>query len=708
MSSSLLDLDNHNVTSTILVVDDEAITRSILQKVLTESGYKVICAKNGKHAIGLLEEHDVDLILMDLVMPELDGFETCRRVRSLAKGRTLPILVLTGLNDVNAVSQAFEAGATDFVTKPLSFPLISHRVRYALRNCYTMNALKDSEYRLSRTQLIAKISYWNLDLENLELILFTYSSDLLEISLSNRIPLEEFFNFVHEDYRETLSYLFRDCIKNRVGFSSEFRSAPQIGEKKFYAINAECSESSDKYSMVSGILQDITDRKKAEDLIVHQTFYDSVTDLPNERLLKKRVNALIRKGGKWVAERSLIFVRIERFEKYTQTLGPSGSNSLLKILAVRLKSDKRRGMFVCRYANNVFAFLLDGLKRGDEGKNIIESIKDLFTQKIEVNGAEICLHVNIGITHLDDNGSDDAEDVIKHADIAMHNSQFAGENQYRFYVHTMDKKVIETLQFEQDLRAAVGKNEFYVVYQPQIDVHTGHVAGVEALVRWFHPKRGVVPPLDFIPIAEEIGLIVAIGEFVLETACAQLAQWHRQGLSQLRMGVNLSTKQFQSDRLIPCIQENLKVNNIPASCFDVEITESVAINDLEGSIALLNEIRSHGVKVSMDDFGTGFSSLASLQRLPLDTLKIDRAFVKDIGPNGENGAFAKMIAAMAKSLGMYVIAEGAEHEYQKDYLKICNVDEIQGYYYCPPLTPEKLDEYLIKHARAQKTVCEVE
>ena len=456
---------------------------------------------------------------------------------------------------------------------------------------------------------------------------------------------------------------------------------------------------------VVGFLRDITERKEAEQRIRYMAGHDALTGMPNRALLKDRLTQAIadakRKGlSVWVA-----FLDIDRFKLINDSLGHSAGDFLLTTVATRLRSVLREGDTVARLGGDEFVLVLTEHMPGGLTPLIVQRVMEAVEQPLSTNGHELLPTCSIGVSVFPNDGQD-AGTLIEHADITMYRAKQQGRNGFCFYAASMSELARERLLLERELRVALEQGQFVLHYQPQIELATGRVVGLEALVRWAHPTKGLVAPAEFIGVAEEMGLIVPLGQWILLAACKQNRAWQQAGLPPMRVAVNLSARQFAERGLAASIGAALAEADLDARHLEIEITESLVMHDVERTIDTLRKLKHLGVHVSIDDFGTGYSSLAYLKRFPIDTLKIDRSFVRDIAADSEEAAIVKAIISLAHNLGHRVVAEGVEDRAQLNFLARHGCNLAQGYLFSRPLSPEALYDYLEDGAGVSRTTIE--
>ena len=440
-----------------------------------------------------------------------------------------------------------------------------------------------------------------------------------------------------------------------------------------------------------------------EELVVERTaklnylaYHDPLTDLPNRFFFEDRLSKILddQAGDKSAA---VLFVSLDRFKGLRDTIGHSLGDRLRKEVGVRLKSAANGGATVARFEGDEFALLLSD-KTAEEVAAFADALFEAFTLPFNIAEYEIFVSVSIGMGLSPDDGSE-AQTLLKNAGAALSQARKQGGNNYQFYTSDINDKALKRLEMENDLRRALDRDEFMLHYQPKIDTNTRKVVGMEALVRWNHPEKGLVPPFDFIPLAEETGLIVPMGEWILRTACAQCKVWHDEGYP-LHLAVNLSPRQFQQKDLTGAINGIISETGFDPAYLDLEVTESSLMDNAESAVAVLRELRKTGIKISIDDFGTGYSSLGYLKQLPIDVLKIDKSFVSDVTNNPDDAALVMTIIALAHNLRLKVVAEGVETEEQLRFLHLMKCDEWQGYLYSKPVTAESFGALLAERLAA--------
>ena len=552
----------------VLVVDDDRSTRSALRYALNRNGFRVEEAGDGSEALSWLENNLADAILMDALMPVMDGFAACAALKRHPLWKDIPILMITALEDRQSIERAFEAGASDFIPKPIHLSVVNQRVRRVI------------------------------------------------------------------------------------------------------------------------------DATRAEHNVRQLAYNDTLTGLPNRLLFIDHLTRGIERNAARNSGFALLFLDLDRFKYINDTLGHEAGDQLLTTMAQRLKGCVRTDDFVARLGGDEFTLFLDDLPNAGVAASVAQNICRTVSAPLTLCGQEIVITASIGISMYPADGSD-VSNLLRHADTAMYRAKHTGSG-FCYYEATMESVLSERMKLENDLRRALDRNEITVFYQPVIHAISGATVGVEALVRWLHPEHGIVSPANLIPIAEETGLILPLGERVLRSACVQAKSWLDNGLTNFHVAVNLSAKQLEQADLRDIINSALHDSGLPPSALILEITESVLMERAGACIKLLDDLRSLGIRISIDDFGTGYSSLSYLKHLPANTLKIDQSFIRDINHDDDALAIVTGIIALAHSLRMQVVAEGVETAEQQQHLQRLNCDFLQGYLFSKPVPAEVIETQLLK------------
>ena len=464
--------------------------------------------------------------------------------------------------------------------------------------------------------------------------------------------------------------------------------------RKWVLVNMRAVRDGDgKTVLHEGTLEDITHRKVAETRVQYLAYYDALTELPNRTLLQDRLSKALAGSRRRQDKVALLFLDLDRFKVINDSLGHSFGDLLLRQVADRLKSQARDQDTVARVGGDEFLMVLSGVKDVTDVAIAAERIIDAMMPELVIQGRSLSISCSMGISIFPDHGAD-SETLIKHADAAMYSAKESGRNNFRFFTEDMNAQAVERLTLEHGLRAALEKKELFLVYQPQMDVATGRITGLEALLRWQHPELGLVPPDKFIQIAENSGLIIPIGEWVLRTGCSQARKWQDEGLATVSIAVNVSAVEFRKESFCALIRKVLHETGLAPQYLELELTESLLLTNADMMSSVLRELTGMGLTLAIDDFGTGYSNFSYLRQFPIGKLKIDSSFIRDVAQNPDDAAIATAIISMAKSLSLKVIAEGVENEGQMSFLRAHQCDEIQGYYFSKPLAADEVADKL--------------
>ncbi len=680
---------------TIAVVDDDLPTRMVLRKVLAKQGYTVVEAANGQLAIDLVRSSRVDLVLMDVMMPEVDGYGACAQIRLMMGDDSLPIIMLTAADDIESIEMAFNAGATDFITKPINWPLLTERVRYALRAGALNREVRRSRLRESAVRRVAGLGYWEWNLE-LGSLGWSEELELLTGVAAHRLAsLASLSEHVHPDDRRRLLAVLERSRDTGAKVDVEFRLQTARQEYIIRLIGERGTQGGEA-NQLYGVFQDVSGTRRAEALVDYLAMHDETTGLGNRRLfvsqVRGRLDELRQQPGKVLLVGT---IDITRFGRYNDTYGETGANALLALIAQRLsESVAGAGFEVARIGGDEFAIMLTDVDEHAVEQRL-KAVTDKLGAPFRLEHQEVFLSYSAGYTLFPEHAAD-AEGLLKLAQDAQRQARRLGHECLRSSTDPDEAAHQRAqLELERDLHKALERGEFFLVFQPQMAFGSSKIGGAEALIRWRHPELGVVPPVQFVPLLEETGLIHEVGTWVLQEACRQAAAWAREGLN-LRVGVNLSPRQFMADDLLDVVTQASLAAGVAPHLIELEITESLTMQDVQRSIVLLERLRSLGFKIALDDFGVGYSSMEYLLKFPVDVIKIDRAFVTHITRSRSDRAIVRAMAVLAQDLGMSVIAEGVETQRQCDFIEAVGVDEVQGYLVGRPMSPEDLAD-LARH-----------
>ncbi len=679
-------------SATILIVDDEPIQLKSLSELVALSGYQTETASSGGQAISYLQKFSFDVMLLDLNMPDMSGYEVIDFVRN--SNVEIKIVVVSGETNYDSITTALRLGAHDFIKKPYAADELLSTISNAAGQIHLEKTNTLIQQRLEESEYLHRFIVENspdivfmLDTDGRFTFLNETVYSLLGYS-KNELIGQHYSIIVARQSLEQARYVFmerRSGERNSRHVELKLKCKDQADYRYFdtssmYMNLVGSSNTDDPHSMKGtyGVARDITERKQDAELINFQAYHDLLTRLPNRTLLEDRLTLAITQANRNQQKLAVMFLDLDRFKWVNDTLGHTIGDRLLQSVSQRLGNCLRKGDTLARFGGDEFALVLPQIQALDDATIIAQKIINELKEPFIIDNHELYVTSSIGIAVYPEAG-DTMDALIQSADVAMYYIKDRGKNGYQFYDEEMSSMTDTRLVLERELRRALNENQLVVCYQPQVMADTGTIVGFEALVRWDHPEKGLIFPGDFIPIAEETGLIIQLGNYVMETACADLQQWRAAGLSDMRISINFSAMQLDQEDFIENIVEILKKYDIPGNCFELEITENVIMRDMLHVTQKLRRLSRLGITIAIDDFGTGYSSLSYLQQFPINTLKIDKSFVNSINVSDGGTSIVDAIVAMAKGLKLNLIAEGVENQKQLDYLKNLGCHEIQGY-----------------------------
>ncbi len=679
----------------ILVIDDDPGFLLTCSEMLGNEGFVVSQAANGVEAMECVQRHCPDLILLDAVMAGIDGFEICRRMKKSPGVADVPVLMVTGLDDVDSVNRAFEVGASGFTTKPVNYPILIQRLRFVLRASEVEKQLRENQAQLQAAQRLARLGYWRWDIAAGRLEVSDLMATRLDISTATLADgLDAILALVHVDDRMRVRNNIETALREGEAPAVDYRLHCANGDIINVRQDLEVRTNNNGAGFVLGTIQDVTRQREAEEQIRKLAYFDTLTGLASRSYFMQRLSDTIKSANRSVERFALLFFDLDGFKDVNDSLGHDIGDRLLNIVARRLQGVMRDIDFIARLGGDEFCMIVNNTSDEFIAAEIARRCLAAISEPVELQAQCIRPHASIGIAHFPADGQS-AQILVKAADSAMYAAKHSGKHCYAFYSPQLTVEAEARLALENDLRSAFEKHEFELYYQPQVSLISGAVVGLEALLRWNHPERGLVMPADFIPVVERIGLVCELGELVLREACRQLCVWREAGLELPRVAVNISPLHFRDHSIIDTVHQLLEEHRLDASTLELEITETVVQSDAN-SMLVLEALEKTGVKIAIDDFGTGYSSLGSLKHLPIHCLKIDRLFVRDMLSEPDDCVMLGAIVGLAHALGYIVVAEGVEDFEQVRVLAGIDCDVAQGYYFSRPVNVETITKLINK------------
>jgi predicted signal transduction protein with EAL and GGDEF domain/DNA-binding response OmpR family regulator len=700
----------------VLLVDDDEVNLLLTSLALRERGFAITGAAGGEEALELLQRNAPDVVVLDAVMPGLDGFATCERLRRLPGHGNTPVLMLTGLDDDASIARAYQAGATDFFVKANQWSLLAGRLRYLLRSSRTRQELEVSKAKLARAQDLARMGSFEWRPRKLaasgRLELSAEALRVFGIGPGEGLSLGGLLRMVQTDNRRAVLRMLTEAQAHGSVLATDLAVTLPDGRSRIVHLEAE-PEFNDHGLAIgyTGIVQDVTDRRTAEDKIRHLANYDSLTGLPNRRQLMWRTERALEHARQQGHACALLLIDLDRFKLINDTLGHAAGDEMLCEVANRLRACVRHCEQVIegtldsagsrahrtleaagRLGGDEFVALLPDVSDEQDAARVAQRILDALRQPMLVAGQECFITASVGIAVYPRDGQS-VLDLLRNSDVAMYAVKAAGRNAATLYSPMLAGRGREKLALETALHKAIEREELVLHYQPKIDLRSARMVGAEALMRW---QRGdqLVPPGDFIPLAEESGLIVPMSEWALREAARQAKAWSVAFGFDDAIAVNMPTRLIERSDLVEHIHAAVTAYGMPHRVIQLELTETGLMKDLQAVMPSLQRLNEIGVEISVDDFGTGYSSLAYLTSLPISELKIDRSFVRDLGMTPQSSAVVTAIMALSRSLGLRVVAEGVETLRQMEVLHRLGCSVMQGFLFSRPIPADDVETWL--------------
>jgi len=699
----------------VLVADDDAILRELAGAHLRDAGFDVQTVASGDAAVAACALRMPDIALLDVEMADGDGYDACRNIRGLPGGADLPIVMVTGLDDTSSIDRAYEAGATDFVVKPINWPLLAHRIRYVLRGAGTLDALRFSEQKNAALLRAIPDGIMLVNEQGTIAHCFSPIAGLIRGASAASVSSQRFLELIPAVERSRAA----ECLETTLRGSPaafEFSLQSEARANRHF----ECRYLPNSTGQVLAILRDITDRKEAEARIHRLAYFDGLTGLPNREWIREYLAQLVAEAGRTGHGVALLYLDLDQFKRINDTLGLESGDALLRQAANRLtgelaeiagadqtaepiqsaRQDGTAGRLcgqLARVGGDEFLVVFAGQTAIRHAQDSARRIQTLLSAPYLSDSYELVVTPSIGIASFPEHGAD-AQSLLKNADAAMYEAKANGRNQVRMFDSAVNARALSRLSLEMELRRALENSELEMYYQPKYEARSLALVGGEALLRWFHPERGQIPTGEFIAVAEETGLISDIGRWAIQQVCRDLCRWRDSGLVIPAIAVNVSGRDFLHPESMLRLSDTVSRSQLSPSSLEIELTEGVLMQDAEAGRRSLLALKEFGFSLAIDDFGTGYCSLNYLKRFPIDTLKIDRSFIADISTDPDSAAIVRAIIALGHSLELKIVAEGVSTSAQLEFLRAERCDAIQGFLMSPAIPADRFASLLLPRA----------
>lgn len=697
----------------VLLVDDDEVNLLLTSIALRERGFAITEASSGEAALQIITDWLPDVVVLDAVMPGLDGFATCRELRHLPGYESVPVLMLTGLDDDASITRAYEAGATDFFVKSTQWSLLAGRLRYLLRASRTRHELERSKAKLARAQDLARMGSFDWRRGGGDIGFSLEGLRVFGLGPQDHLGIRRVIRMMPKEDRRGMLRILRQVIDHGSVLCNDIRVVLDDGRERVLHLEAE-PEFNELANLTgyTGIVQDVTDRRVAEDKINHLANFDTLTGLPNRRQVFWRAERAIEYAKRLNHRVALLQIGLDRFKIINENLGHHAGDELLIEVSRRLRNCVRHSDQVMdgnndtpgqrshrtleavgRLGADEFVVLLPEVAEDDDAMAIANVILDALREPMMAAGQECFITASVGVALFPAHGLNVA-DLLRHADVAMDLAKSQGRNTIMRYDPQLASKARVRLDLDTALHKALERNELVLYYQPKVDVQTGRWVGAEALMRWRRDGQ-LVPPGEFIPLAEATGLINDMSLWAINEAARQAKEWELRLGFDASIAVNLPSRLFEQPDLVDKVEAILALHEVHPRGIELEITETGLMKDLQGVVPSLHRLNQLGTEISIDDFGTGYSSLSYLTTLPISELKIDRSFVHGLGDTPQSTAIVSAIIALARALGLRVIAEGVEKVSQMEILYNLGCHICQGFLYAKPMPPAELEMWVV-------------
>lgn len=695
----------------LLLIEDDPAFAASLQRLLGHAGYQTTVAASGQDGLQALQAEPPDLMLVDLMLPDLSGHDVIRAARE--QGLDVPAIVVSGESEIDAAILALRLGALDYVRKPLEPEILLHAVARALAQGQLEREYREAQRQLERSEALhrflvdtspdlifildeaGRVSYVNQRLD-----------ELLGVPQAQAVG-QPFARLVHElDYKRAADAFSPSglALTARHGIELRLRRGPDGDGFRPFDISlaavglpseAAAPAASDPGVCYHGVARDLTAHREAEEQTRYQAHHDPLTGLPNRSLFREHLGLALIQARRKQGRLAVLFLNLDRFKHVNDLIGHVKADEVLRDAGERIQGCLTTGDTLARFVGDEFLLLTPVVQHEQALVDLLERINQALAQPLRAAGRNLRLSVSAGIALYPEHGRS-ADALIRHANIALYHGRLAGGHTTSFFIQAMVESADQRLRLQSELRQAIEQDQLELYYQPQVDIRSGQVKGVEALVRWNHPELGLLPPGEFLPLAEEADLMRELGEWVICSACQTLRAWDAQGLALPRVAVNISPQHLDDSDFVTRFFSLLQMHGVEPARIEVELTENLFIRDPDDVARKLQGLAARGVMIAIDDFGTQYSSLGYLQRFPIHTLKIDKSFVWEIDREYRQHAIIKAIISIAHGLGLNLIAEGVETDEQLQFLLSQGCDEIQGYLISKPLKRQSLEALLAR------------
>ncbi len=700
----------------ILIIEDDTRFAQSMASLLCNAGWSAETCTTGIAGLGRVATQPYDLLLVDINLPDMSGHEVVRVVRE--RGDNLPVIVVSGETQIDAAIQALRLGAADYVRKPIEPDFLLHRIRGVLRQRWLEREYKSFQHLVRQSERLHRFL-----VDNSPDVIFTLDDDDRITFINDRVQEtlgiarqdllgKALVDLVYADDRERARYV----LKERKNVSQP----PQIVElcltssqdSKGYRIfqvflsaipGANCSALpppepwQDEGSCCYGVARDVTDQRESLEWATHHVNHDVLTGLPTRQLFRDRLGLAITQAQRNRERFAVIYLNMDRFSVINNLYGHTRADEVLRQISERMQRCLRGGDTLARLAADEFLLLNHPIRGVDDVQAVLDRIAQELAAPFDIDDASLKLTASAGVALYPEHG-DSPEALIRHANIALYHGRRAGSGSHAFFQEAMRADADERLYIERELQRAIEQQQLELYFQPQVDIDSRRIRGVEVLVRWNHPVRGLLAPNEFIGVAEETGLIIPLSKWVLDESCRLLRLWLDLGIAPPRIGINLSPRCLEMPTFVDCFMSSLDRHGVPPERIEVEITENLFIHDPTSVVSKLKDIADRGVRIAIDDFGTQYSSLGYLQKFPIHTLKIDKSFIWEIDRGASQHTIIKAIISIGHGLGLNLIAEGVETESQLRFLREQGCSEIQGFLISRPLPGGILQQWLARGA----------